>query len=344
MSTDHRDPAPDMPQFGHWSRKPVVAVTRPNLPGERLALLDRHATIETWADAEGPSSTELMKLIADADAVLTHGGDKITAKIAEAGPMIRVFALPGVGHNNVDVASLNRIGVGVSNTPDVLHETTADLAWTLILSTARRTHEGADYVKAGKWIRNDFDLLLGRDVSGATLGIIGYGQIGRAVAHRGAAFNMNVIQHSRTESSDGIATWVPLDSLLEKSDIVTLHVPLIHETEHMIGERELALMKPSAILVNTARGSVINEIALLNALQSGQIFGAGLDVLDGEPISDPNHPLVALDNCIVLPHLGSATLATRTAMVDLAVANIVAALEDRDLLTPVGLERPWVKP
>lgn len=152
---------------------------------------------------------------------------------------------------------------------------------------------------------------------------------------------MHIVQHSRTELTDGLATWAPLDTLLATSDIVTLHVPLTRETEHMIGQRELALMKPSAILVNTARGSVIDEMALLSALQTGQIFGAGLDVLEEEPISDPNHPLVALDNCIVLPHLGSATLATHAAMVDLAVDNLIAALEDEDLLTPVGLARPW---
>ena len=243
----------------------------------------------------------------------------------DACPGLKVIANFGVGYNHIDLAAATARRIPVTNTPGVLTEATADLAFALILAASRRVVEADRYVREGRWQDVSFDLLLGRDVHAATLGIVGYGAIGRAVARRGHGFAMTVIHHSRTRRDDELSRWVPFDELLGSADVVSVHTPLTVETRGLIGARELRLMKPSAVLVNTSRGPVVDQAALAAALAQGRIFAAGLDVAAIEPIP-LDEPLLRLPNCIVLPHIGSASLATRSAMVDLAVDNILAGL------------------
>lgn len=214
----------------------------------------------------------------------------------------------------------------VTNTPDVLTETTADLAWALMLSVARRLIEGVSHVKDGKWRTWEPQLLLGQDVYGATLGIVGMGRIGQAVARRAIGFQMKVLYTSRSEKTGIDAQKVSLDELLAQSDFISLHTPLTKETRHMINKSTLKRMKPTAILINTARGPLVDTAALVEALREGQIAGAGLDVTDPEPLPR-NHPLLYLPNCIVVPHIGSASQRTRDLMSEIAARNVIAVLE-----------------
>lgn len=315
---------------------PVIAVTRAQLVFSRLAEVAETHRLATWTQPEDPEASDLAALAAEADAMVAIGSDPIDARLIDAAPRLRIVALASVGYDQVDVGALASRGVVVTNTPGVLDETTADLTWALILGVARRLVEAAGYVSAGEWAGGDVEHLFGRNVHGSTIGIIGYGRIGRAVARRAAGFDVKVQHWSRTHSSDEISVWQPLDTVLETSDFVTVHVPLTLETRGLIGEGELRLMRPDAILINTSRGPVVDTGALVRALSEGWIGGAGLDVVDPEPLADRAHPLLTLPNCIVVPHIGSATRATRSAMVDLAVSNVLAVLAGSPPLTPIA--------
>ncbi len=309
---------------------------------------------------QGVASRQLLlSSIRSADGLICLLTDRIDREVIEAGDRLRVIANVAVGYNNIDVATAQQRGVYVTNTPDVLTDATADLTWALILSVTRRIVEADAFLRAGNFNGWDFDMLLGSGVSGKTLGIVGYGRIGRAVARRATGFGMSVIycgrddiayrddpQHNAhitnrqsarqvstgplTQSAriEGMAARrVTFNQLLELSDIITLHVPLATTTQHLINSATFARMKPSAYLVNTARGSIIDEAALVEALQQRRIAGAGLDVFECEPAVSA--PLLEMPNVVLLPHIGSATTETRTAMAMLAVENTIDALSGK---------------
>ena len=255
--------------------------------------------------------------------------DPIDTVVLHAGRRLRIVAQMAVGYDNVDVAAATERGILVTNTPGVLTETTADLAFALLLAAARRVVEGDRLARTGGWKSWHPSFLLGQDVHGATLGIVGLGQIGQAVARRARGFDMRILYHDRTrhvEAEAGLsAEFVDLEHLLRESDFVSLHVPLSPETRHLIGGRELALMKPTAVLVNAARGPVVDQQALYEALRERRIAAAGLDVMEVEPIP-VDDPLLTLDNVVITPHVGSASVATRAKMAEMAVESILQAL------------------
>ena len=260
--------------------------------------------------------------------------DKIDGALLDRAARLRVVSQMAVGVDNIDVAACRERNIAVGNTPGVLTETTADLAFGLLLATARRIVESERFLRAGKWQTWSPMLLVGHDVHHATLGIVGMGRIGYEMARRAHGFQMNILYCSRSAHADAEqdfgAKRVELDMLLTESDFVSLHAPLTSETRSLIGAAELARMKPSAMLINTARGPVVHHAALVNALQTHQIAGAGLDVFDAEPLP-LDDPLLALDNVVLLPHIGSASIATRTRMAVLAAENLVAGIQGRAL-------------
>ena len=282
-----------------------------------------HELVERPGD-DPYTADELVALAPEVDAIVCVLTDRIDAAVLRAGsPRLRVVANVAVGYDNVDVATASELGVAVCNTPGVLDETTADLAFLLILAAARRATDAEADLRAGRWTGFHIGDFLGVDVHGATLGIVGHGRIGRAVARRASGFGMEVLHHTRTDT--GITGWVgDLDDLLRRSDIVSLHVPLHDGTRGLIDARRLALMKPSAVLVNTARGPVVDEEALAIALEDGTIFAAGIDVYEREPQVHPR--LLAAPHAVLLPHIGSATEATRRRMAQLASEGAVAVL------------------
>ena len=268
--------------------RPVVAISRLNMPGNPAAALADVAEVREWPAFVHPTDAELRAFAPGATVLLCVNGDRIDAELLGALPDLRLVALASTGYDSVEVDGADALGIAVTNSQGTLHETTADLTFGLIIAARRRMGEAERYLRAGSWTQDDLDLMLGLDVAGATLGIVGYGQIGQAVARRAAAgFGMTVIHHSRTRRDDEWSRWVPFDDLLRESDIVSLHVPSTPETQHLIGERELRLMKPTATLVNAARGAVVDEAALARALREGWIGSAGLDVLQDEPVPDP---------------------------------------------------------
>src|SRR4051794_9124938 len=269
------------------SSKPIVLVTRATVPGAGVARLGRRAEVVQW-DGDGvPSADDLRALAPGVSGILSVAGDRIDVHLLDAaGPDLRVVGLASAGYDSVDRAAAAARGVVVTNTPGVLEETTADLAFALILMARRRLGEAAESLRAGKWTGFAMDGYLGLDVHGAALGIVGYGQIGRAVARRARGFGMHVRHFSRSARSDEVSQAVDLDTLLEQSDVVSVHVPLGAETRHLIGAAELARMKPTATLVNTARGPVIDEDALVDALRAGRLHSAGLDVFAREPLGE----------------------------------------------------------
>jgi lactate dehydrogenase-like 2-hydroxyacid dehydrogenase len=321
--------------------RPRVVVTR-RLPGGAVDRLRAVADVEVWGQRLPPSPEELRRVVAGADALVTMLTDRVDAAVLDACPDVRIVANVAVGYDNLDVAELTRRGVPATNTPGVLTESTADLAWALILAACRRLPEGAAAVKAGDWVTWEPDWLLGLDVAGATLGIVGYGRIGAAVARRAAGFGMEVLAWNRTprrpDEAPGVA-FVTLDDLLRRSDIVTLHCALTDATRGLVGAAELAAMKPTAVLVNTARGPIVDQRALAAALRAGDIFAAALDVVEEEPIP-PDDELLDLPNCLVLPHVGSATVATRSRMADMAIDNVLAVLAGDPPPNCVNPERP----
>jgi glyoxylate reductase len=289
-----------------------VFVTR-RLPGPAIGRLARSHEVDLWPGPDPPPRADLVERAGEAEGLLSLLTDPIDAELLEAAPRLKAIANYAVGTDNVDLDAATRRGIPVGNTPDVLTETTADLAFALMLAVARRIVEGDAYVRAGSWGEWRPDLLLGHDLHGSTLGIVGYGRIGKAVARRARGFGMTVIHG------------VPLDELLERSDFVSLHAPLTPRTRGLIGAAELERMKPTAILVNTARGPMVDTHALAEALHAGEIAGAGLDVTDPEPLP-AEHPLLKAPNLVVAPHIGSASHRTREAMADMAVDNLLAAL------------------
>lgn len=304
---------------------PRVFATRA-LPGEAFRALPGRVTLRVWPGPDAPPPEALRAGARDADGLLCLLSDRVDRALLEACPRLRVVSSFSVGLDHVDLAAAAERGIPVGHTPGVLTETTADLAFALLLAAARRVAEGDRLVRAGGWQRWEPELLLGRDVHGATLGIVGLGAIGRAVARRAAGFGMRVLGWSRTAGEVPGVERLSLDGLLAESDFVSLHVALAAETRGLLGAGALARMKPGAILVNTTRGGVVDEAALVDALRDGRLAAAGLDVFEREPLP-PESPLLALPNVVLTPHVGSASIATRARMADLAVANLLAGLE-----------------
>ena len=313
-----------------------VLTTRENLPGRGLDRLSEAADVVAWPGTEKPGPAALAALASGVSGVLALGNDPVDGALMDAaGPSLRVISLASMGFDNVDRAAAAERGIVVTHTPRVLAETTADLTFALILAARRRLGAAAANLAEGSWELFRMHDYLGLDVHGATLGLIGYGQIGRAVARRAHGFGMRVLHHDPYAPDDDLSASVDLTTLLAESDIVSLHVPLTEETRHLISARELAAMKPTATLVSTARGGVVDEEALLHAVREGRLHSAGLDVYEREPMGAELSPLVAEEHVVALPHIGSATEATRAAMVDLAVDNILDVLAERPARTPL---------
>ena len=311
--------------------RPRVYVTR-HLPGDAIDFLRQHADVEVWAGELPVPQGELESQAAQSDGLLTLLTDRIDEALLERAPRLLVISNMATGFDNVDAAAAGRRNVLVTRTPGVLSETTADFAFALMLAAARRVVEGDRYVREGRWKTWGPEILLGHDVYGATLGIVGMGGIGQEMARRARGFRMRILYNSRTRKQALERRYsmkcVSLDELLRESDFVSLHAPLTPETRHMIGERELQLMKPTAVLVNTARGALVHQDALFQALKAHRIAAAALDVTDPEPLP-AGHPLLALDNVIITPHIASASVATRSRMAMLAAENLLVALKGR---------------
>jgi lactate dehydrogenase-like 2-hydroxyacid dehydrogenase len=306
-------------------------VTR-QLPGDALARLDGVCSLDVWEDDAPPPAEVLRERAREADGLLCLLTDRIDEQLLDACPRLKVVSQMAVGVDNVDLAACARRGIPVGNTPDVLTDATADLAMALLLAAARRLPEGMAAVGSGAWGPWRPSWLLGLELRGARLGIVGMGRIGRAVAERARAFGMDVVHAARsgTVPPPADAAALPFAELLRTSDVVSLHCPLTPATKGLIDAEALATMKPGALLVNTARGPVVDQDALADALHAGRLGGAALDVTDPEPLP-PDHPLLSAPNLIVLPHLGSATHATRERMAELAVENLAAGLAGRPL-------------
>jgi glyoxylate reductase len=325
--------------------KPTTAVTR-IIPEAGLRLVREATEMRLWEDELPPSPEQLATLLHGCDGAITLLTDRIDGALLDRQPQLRVVSNFAVGYDNVDVPAATERGVAVCNTPDVLTDATADATWALLMAAARRVVEGADYVRGGKWRTWGPTLLRGQDVAGATLGVVGFGRIGREVAKRARGFDMKILAYDAYQDEAAAAelgaTYRPLDDLLRESDFVTLHVALTPETTRMIGAREFGLMKSSAVLVNASRGPVVDTDALVNALREGAIFAAGLDVTDPEPLP-ADHPLLQLPNAVVVPHIASATFRARDAMAELAARNLLAALNGETppvCLNPEVLGRP----
>src|SRR2546429_1504721 len=310
------------------------------LPAEARSLIPREWTVDYNETDIRLSKAELIRRLQGKEALVCHIISAIDEEVFAACPDLKVVANVAVGFNNVDVAAATRHGVIVTNTPDVLTETTADFAWALLMAAARRVVEADRYARAGEWKAWKWDLLWGADIHGKTLGVIGFGRIGRAIARRAQGFNMRILYHDAVRADAAVerelsATAIDLETLLREADFVTLHTNLTPDTRHLIGERTLRLMRKSAVLVNAARGPIVDEAVLARALREGWIAGAGLDVFEEEPKIHPD--LVPLQNVVLAPPIASASRATRRAMATLAVRNCVAVLEGQPPITPRSL-------
>lgn len=312
--------------------KPKVVVTR-KVPDRAIELLAPHCELDVWPEEEAPIPREVLeRKIRDADGLYCLLTDTVDRALLDLAPRLRIISNMAVGYNNIDVAEATRRNIMVTNTPDVLTETTADLTFALLMAAARRITEAERFLRDGKWKTWSPMLLTGQDVYGATLGIIGLGRIGSAVARRARGFDMRVLYHAtrRNEQAErelGVR-YAGLDELLAESDFVVIMTPLTPQTRNLIGARELALMKPTAVLVNAARGGIVDERALYDALKEGRIWAAGLDVFEEEPVPT-DHPLLSLPNVTALPHIGSASVRTRTRMAELAAENLLDGLAGR---------------
>src|SRR6059036_2104440 len=308
------------------------------LPREAVGLIPGDFTLD-YNNSEVPlSKAELVSRLKGKDGLICHIISTIDEEVLASAPTLKVVANVAVGYNNIDVAAARRRGVIVTNTPDVLTETTADFAWTMLMAAARRVVEADHYARSGEWKSWKWDLLWGADVYGKTLGVLGFGRIGRAVARRASGFSMRILYHDavRAEASaerELSATFAPKETLLAEADFVTVHTNLTAETRHLIDEAALRRMKKTAVLVNAARGPIVDEAALVRALREGWIAGAGLDVFEDEPTIHPG--LLPLPNVVLAPHIASASRDTRTGMAILAVRNCVAVLEGKPAITPV---------
>src|SRR4029078_4623761 len=322
--------------------RPKVFVSRV-IPDEGLRRILEACDAEVWADELPPPRDALLRAIEGRHGVLTLLTDRVNDEFLDrAGPQLKVVSNFAVGFDNIDVAACTKRGIPVGNTPGVLTETTADLAWALLMAAARRLVEGDAYVRAGNWKTWGPMLLMGPDVHGATLGIIGFGRIGQAVARRARGFGMRILYHDPRRVSPQVEAehgdeYRTLEGILPESDFVTLHVDLRPETRGLINAERLRWMKPTAVLVNTSRGPVVDSMALVDALRDGTIAGAALDVTDPEPLP-VDHPLVGMDNCLVVPHIASASRATRGKMYEMASAYLLAGIRGERLPTPVNPE------
>jgi glyoxylate reductase len=311
------------------SKQWTVAVTR-RIPEAGIVPLRELAELRLWPEELPPSRDELLALLDGCDGAVTLLTDEIDGPLLDQNPALKVVSNLAVGYDNIDVPAATERGVLVCNTPDVLTNATADHTWALLMAAARRIPESIAYVREGNWKTWGPLLLLGQEISGATLGIVGLGRIGKEVAKRAGGFGMRILAYDPYEDRDfaeerGVE-YVPLDRLLRNSDFITLHVALTPETRHLIGAAELGTMKPTAILVNASRGPVIDTDALVAALRNKAILAAALDVTDPEPLP-ADHPLVWMTNCIVVPHTASATVQTRDQMAELAARNLIAGLK-----------------
>ena len=319
--------------------KPKILVARAVFP-EIIELLSRHFEVESNQIDESWSKAQLTDRLRDKDGAFTTGGDRIDAEILSVCPRLKICANMAVGYNNFHVPAMTAAGVLATNTPDVLTETTADFGFALLMATARRITESEHFLRAGKWNQWSFDMFAGADIHGATLGILGMGRIGQGIARRGAhGFGMKVIYHNRSRLEAGLeavckATWVSKDELLRTADHVVLVLPYSPASHHTIGAAELALMKPTATLVNIARGGIVDDAALAAALRDKRIAAAGLDVFEGEPSVHPD--LLTVPNVVLTPHIASASIPTRLAMARLAADNLIAFFEGKEPLTPLN--------
>jgi lactate dehydrogenase-like 2-hydroxyacid dehydrogenase len=323
--------------------KPRVFIAR-RIPEEGINIIRTGCDADIWPGEYPPLRDKLLKKVRGVDGILSLLTDRMDGEVMEAaGPQLKIISNYAVGFDNVDVKEATRRGILVGNTPGVLTETTADLAFALIMATARRIGEGYDFVRAGKWDTFKPMELLGVDVHGATLGIVGMGRIGTAVARRAKGFDMKVLYYDHMLRPElgaalGARMCSSIGELLSEADFVSLHTPLTPQTRHLINAEALQKMKKTAILINTSRGPVVDSDALYEALKKGRIAYAGLDVTDPEPLPK-NHPLLTLPNCLVVPHVGSASVATRTKMSVMAAENLVAGVMGK---VPPNLVNPEV--
>ena len=311
---------------------PRILVTR-KLPASVIATLEAAGAVDLHAEEAALSADQLRQRLIGADAVVSMLNDRFDPATIDAAPALKVIANVAVGFNNIDIDHARKRGVMVTNTPDVLTDAVAAFTWGLILAVTRRLAEGDRLIRRGGWKGWAFDFMLGTDLRGKQLGLVGLGRIARAVGDKAPAFGMRVAYTSRNEARYQGGEAMSLDRLLNTSDVVSIHVPLAPDTRHLIDKRLLARMKRSAYLVNTARGPVVDEAALAWALQARLIAGAALDVYEEEPVVHPD--LLILENVLLVPHLGSGTTETRTAMADLAARNVVEVLSGRPPITPV---------
>lgn len=315
--------------------KAKLLVTRQIFPQVLAQLVPHFDIVSNQAD-ELWSADDLLRRARDRNALFVVTSDRIDQALLDQCPDLKIVATGSVGYNHIDVAACRARGIALSNTPDVLTEATADMAWALLMAAARRISESEQWLRAGQWQRWAFDQFLGQDVHRATLGIVGMGRIGSAIAQRATGFAMTVLYSNRSRASNEAqlgATWVAKDELLRRADYVVLVAPYSAATHHMIGARELALMKPTAVLVNIARGGIVDDAALAQALREHRIAAAGLDVYENEPALNPQ--LLQLSNVVLTPHIGSATASSRLAMAMLAAHNLIAWTTGQPLKTPV---------
>lgn len=312
--------------------KPSALLTR-RVPSSVVARLEAATDLDLYTGPAAIPRADLLERVRGKQALICLLTDRIDEEVLDAGSDLKVVADIAVGYNNIDVESCRKRGIVVTNTPDVLTNACADFTWSLILGITRRLGEAEREIRAGRWKGWALDHMLGTELAGKQLGIVGMGRIGEAVAAKAATFGMTVAYTSRTPRDTAGAVQMPLDRLLATSDVVSLHCPMTPETRHLIGAAALARMKRTAYLINTSRGPVVDEAALAWALRDGRIAGAALDVYEDEPKVHPE--LLPLDNVMLLPHIGSATTETRTAMADLAVSNALAVLAGEPPVTPV---------
>jgi glyoxylate reductase len=321
-----------------------ILLARATFP-ETLARLEQHFDVEANQQDRIFCAEELREKMRDKVGVIVTSGEQMTAESIAANPRLKAISNVAVGYNNIDVATATRAGIMVTNTPDVLNETTADHAWTLLMASARRVSESERWLRAGHWKNWSLDQFLGAEVHGATLGILGMGRIGQAIARRSMGFDMQVIYHNRSrltpeqEAHANHARYVSKEDLLRQADHLVLMLPYTADTRHAIGAAELALMKPSATLVNIARGGIVDDVALIAALRERRLASAGLDVFENEPALHPD--FLTLPNVVLTPHIGSASEKTRRAMAECASDNLIAALSGKrppNLINPAVLD------
>ncbi len=318
-------------------QKPKILVARAIFP-DILARLEQVADVQSNQDDHLWNAADLKAAMANKDAAIVTGGERVDADILKASPQLKIVSNIAVGYNNFDMAAFSAANVMATNTPDVLTDTTADFGFALLMATARRVTESEHWLRAGNWKKfSIYDTPLSMDIHHSTLGIMGMGRIGQAIARRARGFNMNVKYYNRSRLSPDLekecgATYVDRDTLLKESDHIILVMPYTPENHHLFGEKELNMMKPTATLVNIARGGIVDELALAKALKDNKIFAAGIDVFEGEPTVRPE--LLALKNVVLAPHIASATEKTRRAMIELAIENCLAGLAGK---TPPNL-------